>query len=69
MNELLCELQRELYRLAEQLGSDVRPGHPEYISMHAAAGWCEALANRMGEVAAAMETNGTSDGSEANDQA
>jgi len=53
MNELLCELQRELYRLAEQLGSDARPGHVDYINKHAAAGWCEALANRIDTAATA----------------
>jgi len=58
MNELLRELQRELCRLAAQLGSDVRPGHPDYISKHAAAGWCEALASRIGEHMATMDGKG-----------
>jgi len=42
-----------MYRLAEKLGSDVSPGHVDYISKHAAAGWCEALANRIHEALAA----------------
>ncbi len=69
MNEVLRELQRELYRLAEQLGSDVRPGHVDYISKKRASQWCASLTNRIGELVAVMERKGKTGGSEANDQA
>lgn len=69
MQELLHELRRELSRLAEQLGSDVRPGHVDYISKKRASQWCASLADRVGELVAVMERKGTSDGDETNDQA
>jgi len=43
--EFLTALERELNKLSKQLGSNVRPGHIDYISKHDAAEWATNLAN------------------------